>query len=149
MKPIKTLVLVADEARGRLFENHGIGKGLQELEDFTVSVLPQANNEYADKPGRNEADVGGAHHGVADYAATERDQARQAFARALVEEAERRFLAGKYDRFLLIAAPAFLGVLRDVLPATLEKAKVADVDKDFVKLRPEEIVERLADTILF
>lgn len=148
MKPIKTLVLVADDARARLFENHGIGKGLKEIEDFSASVVPEANNEYADRAGRNATGPGGAHHGVADLAEAERDNARAAFARTVLSETERKFTAAGFDRFVLVAAPAMLGVLRAGLPATLERALTVDLAKDFVKLPPEKVVERLADAIV-
>ena len=36
MKPIKTLVLLANDEHARLFENHGMGKGLTEIEDLAA-----------------------------------------------------------------------------------------------------------------
>lgn len=148
MKPIKTLVLVADDAQARLFENYGPGKGLTEIEDLAATMVTGEGSEYADRAGRNSAAPGTAQHGVADLAEAERDQARAAFVRAVLKETEGRFADGHFDRFVMTAAPATLGALRDSLPASLKKALVVDLAKDFVKLKPAEVVDRLAQEIV-
>jgi protein required for attachment to host cells len=48
----------------------------------------------------------------------------------------------------MAAAPATLGVLRSHLPANLKKALVVDVAKDFLKLEPAEVVDRLSGEIV-
>jgi protein required for attachment to host cells len=148
MKPIKTLVLLADDAHARLFENHGPNKGLSEIEDLAASILARAGSGYSDRAGRNSAAPGMAQHGVADLAEAERDQAREAFAKAVLTETEARFSEGGFDRFVMAAAPATLGVLRSHLPANLKKALVVDVAKDFLKLEPAEVVDRLSGEIV-
>ncbi|GKY88700.1 host attachment family protein [Sinisalibacter aestuarii] len=148
MKPIKTLVLLANDAHARLFENHGPGKGLSEIEDLAASVLAEADIRYADRPGRSSAAPGMAQHAFADQAEAEHDQAQAVFVKAVLAETESRFAEGGFERFVLAAAPSTLGVLRAGLPARLEKALVVDVAKDFVKLKPAEVVERLAGDIV-
>lgn len=149
MKPIKTLVLLADDAQARLFENHGVGKGLMEIEDLAVSMLgEEAGSGYADRTGRNAAAPGMAQHGVSDLAEAEREQARTAFVKAVLTETEGRFTEGGFDRFVVAAAPGTLGALREAMPAKLKKALVLDLAKDFVKMKPAEVVERLADQIV-
>jgi protein required for attachment to host cells len=148
MKPIKTLVLLANDAHARLFENYGPGKGLTELEDFAASVLAEADVRYADRPGRSSAAPGMARHAFADQAEAEHDQAQAAFAKAVLTETEARFVEAGCDRFVLVAAPSTLGVLRANLPPKLETALVVDVAKDFVKLKPAEVVTRLSGEIV-
>lgn len=148
MKPIKTLVLLADDARARLFENLGPGKGLNEIEDMAASMVTSKGSEYADRAGRNVAAPGAGRHGVSDLAEAEQDQAREAFVKAVLKEATVRFNEGGFDRVVLAAAPATLGLLREQMPAALKKALVVDVAKDFLKLKPEEVVERLSDEIV-
>lgn len=148
MKPIKTLVLLADDAQARLFENHGPGKGLSEIEDLAVSMIAGETPGYADRAGRNTAAPGMAQHGVADLAEAEHEQARKAFVKAVLTETEGRFAEGGFDRFVMAAAPATLGALRAELPAALKKALVVDIAKDFVKLKPAEVVDRLSGEIV-
>lgn len=148
MKPIKTLVLLADDAEARLFESHGPGKGLTEIEDLAVSMLGEkAGSGYADRTGRNSAAPGMAQHGVADQAEAEDDQSRRAFVKAVLAETEGRFADGGFERFVLAAAPRTLGELREQMPAVLKKALVLDLAKDYLKLTPAEVVEHLAGEI--
>lgn len=148
MKPVKTLVLLANDATGRLFENLGPGKGLSEIEDFSAALVKGTDVRYADRPGRNAAAPGMAHHATADLAEAEEEQARDAFVRVLVDETADRFASGGYDRFVMAAAPATLGALRALLPAALKKALVFDIDKDFVRQGPAEVVKRLEGHIV-
>lgn len=147
MKPIRTLVLLADDSKARLFENTGPGKGLTEFEDMSVSTIAEADVRYTDRPGRNSAAPGMGQHAF-DQAEAEHDQSQEAFVKAVLAETEKRFTKGGYDRFVMAAAPSTLGVLRAELPATLKAALAVDVDKDFLKLKPAEVVERLADDIV-
>ncbi len=147
MKPIKTLVLLADDAMARLFENTGPGKGLTEIEDLAAKTLAETKVRYADRPGRNNAAPGMGQHAF-DTAEAEHDQAQEAFVHAILAEVEARFTEGGYDRFVMAAAPSTLGVLRAELPRKLAAALTVDVAKDFVKLKPAEVVERLGDHIV-
>ncbi|SMH54852.1 host attachment family protein [Maritimibacter sp. HL-12] len=147
MKPIKTLVLLADDGSARLFENLGVGKGLTELEDFAASMVVGEEVEYADRPGRMNAAPGMGLHAF-DTAEAEHDQAQEAFVKAVLAETDARFTEGGYDRFVMVAAPSTLGALRAELPAALKEALVLDVAKDYLKLKPAEVVNRLADQIV-
>jgi len=148
MKPTKTLVLLADDATARLFENLGPGRGLAEIEDFAAALVARANVRYSDRPGRNSAAPGMARHALADLEQAEEVQSREAFVREAIAETELRFREGGYDRFVMAAAPATLGVLRAHLPDTLRAALVVDVDKDLIRLTPAEVVRHLEDKIL-
>jgi protein required for attachment to host cells len=146
MKPIKTLVLLADDEKARLFESPGPGKGLSEIEDFSAALLDKDRIRHADRPGRSSAMPGVAQHAY-DKAEAEHDQAQAAFARLVLDETEARFGKGSYDRFVMVAPPSMLGVLRAGLAARLKDALVADIAKDYLKLTPAEIVEHLAGEI--
>ena len=148
MKPIKTLVLLANDANARLFENLGPGRGLTEIEDFSVTLVAGAEVRYSDRPGRNSAAPGMAQHATADQAEAEEAQSREAFVRAIVAETDGRFRENGYSRFVMVAAPATLGALRTHLSERLRKALVLDVDKDFTAQGPAEVVKRLEGEIV-
>lgn len=148
MKPIKTLVLLANDATARLFENAGPGKGLTEIEDLSASMV-DAEVRYADRPGRSSGANRVAQHAFSDQAEAEELQSREAFVRVLVEETTDRFRTGGYERFVMAAAPATLGALRAHLPEVLKKALVLDLDKDFTRQSPDEVVKRVAGKIAF
>lgn len=148
MKPVKTLVLLANDAVARLFENLGPGRGLTEFEDLTSRLIEGTDVRYSDRPGRNAAAPGMAHHATADLAEAGEVQARAAFVRAVLAETEARFRDGRYARFVMVAAPATLGVLRAQLPQALRKALVLDVDKDLTAQAPDQVVKRLEGAIV-
>jgi len=147
MRQIKTLVLLANDARARLFESPGRGKGLTEIEDLAASIVLDEGVEYADRPGRMNAAPGMGLHAF-DTAEAEHDQAQAAFVKAVLAETEARFGEGGYDRFVMVAAPSTLGVLREALPAALKAALTLDLAKDYLKLKPAEVADRLADQIV-
>ncbi|MCB1350145.1 MAG: host attachment protein [Maritimibacter sp.] len=149
MKPVKTLVLLANDATARLFENLGPGRGLTEIEDFSAAFTIGEPVRYSDRPGRNAAAPGMAHHATADQAEAEEVQSRTAFVRAVVAETEVRFREEGYSRFVMAAAPATLGVLRGQLSDRLRKALVLDVDKDFTGQTAGDVVKRLEGEIVF
>jgi len=148
MKPVKTLVLLANDSTARLFENLGPGRGLTEIEDLAASLIAGADVRYSDRPGRNSAAPGMAQHAIADLAEAEEVQSRDAFVRAIVRETEALLRSGGYSRFAMAAAPATLGALRTHLPEALRKALVFDTDKDFTRQSPGEVVKRLEGDIL-
>jgi protein required for attachment to host cells len=50
---------------------------------------------------------------------------------------------GEYDRLVLIAAPAFLGMLRENLDKHVLDQVTLSMDKDFSQLRADELRARL------
>lgn len=147
MKPLKTLVLVADAAKARLFEGVGPGKGLREIEDMSATLVVGEGVEHADRAGRNAAGPGVAQHGVSDLAEAEREQARARFVKAVLAETLGRFREGGFDRFVMTAAPAMLGALRAEMPPALKAALTLEMAKDFVKLNPKALAEHLSDKV--
>jgi len=147
MKPIKTLVLLANDGSARMFENTGVGAGLIELEDLSADMVVGDEVEYADRPGRMNAAPGMGLHAF-DTAEAEHDQAQEAFVKTVLAETEARFTEGGYDRLVIAAAPSTLGVMRAEMPDTLQAVLAVDIDKDYLKLKPAEVVKRLADHIV-
>jgi len=92
-----------------------------------------------DKPGRvfdhappatgRRGSVG--HHGTGGERSPRKHEA-ESFARTIVAELAKARNAGEFDRLVLLAGPAFLGLLRDALPKTLERVIAAQVNKDLV-----------------
>jgi protein required for attachment to host cells len=147
MKPIKTLVLLANDGSARMFENTGVGKGLTELEDLSADMVVGDEVEYSDRPGRMNAAPGMGLHAF-DTAEAEHDQAQAAFVKTVLAETEARFTEGGYDRLVIAAAPSTLGVMRAEMPAALQAVLAVDIDKDYLKLKPAEVEKRLADHIV-
>ncbi|HHS94623.1 MAG TPA: hypothetical protein ENK63_04720, partial [Rhodobacterales bacterium] len=74
--------------------------------------------------------------------------ARAAFVKAVRAETQERFRDGGFDRFVMTAAPATLGLLRAALPDALKAGLTGDMAKDFVQLDAKTLAERLSEKVL-
>ncbi|TCO71923.1 host attachment protein [Rhodovulum euryhalinum] len=144
MKPVRTLVLIANEKEARLLMNDGAGKGLAELSHFDKAT----ETRYADTPGRSQAAPGAARHGY-ERPTSEREQNREAFARDVLKITGDAWAAGGYDRFVLSAPPAMLGALRDAMPADLGHALAFDLNKDLLGVAVADLPRHFEDVIVF
>ena len=138
-----TWVLVADSARARLFSWDAPRGPLGELED---AINPEGRLKESalasDRPGVTYSS-GGHQSGHRMQAATATGAATDVFARSLAARLKRGLEEKQCQRIVLVAPPAFLGLLRGRLDRQTSKAVVATVDNDLSRAAPEEIFERL------
>jgi protein required for attachment to host cells len=143
---IATRIVVADRAEARFYDL-GPSNSLQiagRLVDPSARLPDRAF--VSDRPGRvfdrAPPPVGrrgaGAHHAT-DGERSPRKHEAELFARRIAAELERGRRQGRFERLLLVAGPAFLGLLRASMNKNLRAITVAEVDKDLVH-RPERIV---------
>lgn len=144
MKPVRTMVLLANEGHARLFENTGPGKGLVELADMKADDLP----EFSDTAGRSQSAGNTARHGF-DPETGLREQGRAHFADAVVASASEIWSQNGFDRLVISAAPRMLGALRDRLDGPMAKALSADMDKDLLKIPVGDLPAHFADVAAF
>lgn len=119
---------------------------LTEQADFVhpESQLAQQDTE-TDRPGRFKAKGSALHSGEAEK--DFKHQTAEHFARELVDYLEKARQENQFDRLILIAAPLFLGVLRTTLTAPLRQLVAMELDKDYTKLKPEEIRKHLPEQL--
>ena len=161
---MKTWVVVADAARARFFavrDNSGAYLGSEafpssrpapkgELEEVTSLSNPAARLADADletdRPGATADRKGDAMHAY-EPPNSVRDVEAKRFAREVAAELDQARQAGKMERFYLLAAPDFLGLLRDAMGKSLQEALVADQPKDFSGRSTEEIRSALPERL--
>ncbi|MFC2968146.1 host attachment protein [Acidimangrovimonas pyrenivorans] len=146
MKPVRTMIVLANEKRFRLLMNEGVGKGLTEIEDRGREEFPEVETEFSDRPGRNTASDGGSRHGFQPHE-TEREQIRDRFAARLVEEIAAAFDGEGADQLVIAAAPRMLGELRADLSEALRSKISAELDKDLLKIPLTELEAHLKDVL--
>ncbi|WP_137703011.1 baeRF12 domain-containing protein [Marimonas lutisalis] len=146
MKPTKTLILLASEARMRLCENTGVGKGVSEFATRSIDDYADIAADYADMPGRGQAAPGTAQHKF-ERPTSEREQKRDDFADHVIAEAAQAFAKGGYDRLVVAAPPKMLGALRDSLPAPLKSALLADMDKDLTNIPEADLAAHFEEVL--
>lgn len=127
-----TRIVVADQSEARFYDVvDAAAKGLRLANRLTDAAAHLHDRDMvSDKPGRvfdhappssgRRGAVG--HHSTAGERSPRKHEA-QNFARQIVAELDRARNAGEFNQVVLMAGPAFLGLLRDSLPKTLEHVR--------------------------
>ena len=138
-----TWVVVADRSRAKVLSIEGkTASNLHEVATLSHPEGAMKQSEYvSDRQGyfgRNE-DALDAGVPQTDY----KHKTAEEFALQLISLLESGRNGQQYDSIILIAAPMFLGVLRDKLPAPLEKLVELEIDKDLTRHSNAEIVSQI------
>ncbi|AWN16290.1 host attachment protein [Salinisphaera sp. LB1] len=138
----KQWILVADAAAARLFSRQGIG------------ALSRVDAFYHDESRKHEGDLRTGGKGeIEDSAAHGRHQAdpqtrtsekhEDMFAKEVVARLKSGFNDNAFDELVLVAAPHFLGRLREHLDSPLSQCVAASIDKDWTRQNDAEIEKHL------
>ena len=139
-----TWVLIADGARARLLK-HAWKKGKGQLSPVFPDMFTgerRKMSEIVSDRGGVGAGPGGSHAMDADNNAQR--HAEWAFVKDLSKVLEDGRKRNDYDRLILVAAPKALGDLRKALPEGARDRIVAEIAKDLVDVREDELQKRLA-----
>lgn len=135
MKPVRTLVLLADDAEARFLINEGPGTGLRALSELSTAQFPDLQLDYKDRPVRQTGPAGAPRQGVDPHETLE-EALRARFARYVAEALAQEWNEAKADRLVIAAAPKMLGVLRKVITGPAAAALAGDLDKDLMRTPP-------------
>lgn len=140
-------IVVADSAKARIY---GADSAAGPLTELSTRVHPESRLKdtqiASDRPGRTFDRAGEGRHakeqefGPKDYEAVR-------FADELAAALETARARGEYELLGLVAAPRFLGLLRDKLSAPARKAVRFELDKDLVGVEARELRERLPERL--
>jgi len=137
-------ILVADTSRARIFQAE---KAASPIEEIRTLAFPEARlhegDLTTDRGGRGH-DPGPGSHGIDGDSGAKQDNAER-FAGLVCETLESARLAGAFTRLYVIAAPAFLGLLRKQLSAPLRQLVASEIDKNLTAQSPEAIRKQLPD----
>jgi protein required for attachment to host cells len=137
-------IVVADEGCARFLERAGRRAPLEEVAEI--------DDDLAHAPGRDlRRDAHGRFYGKGEREMAhttvphteEHKKEAQRFARRVVERLEQAQRERRFDHLIVVAAPAFLGALRQVMPEAVSKSVIDEVDADLIHLNVREIEERL------
>jgi protein required for attachment to host cells len=136
-----TWLLAANRSRARLFEVPRDGEEPVEIADF---AHPQGRMHrrdlVTDGPGRfygkGERDQGHSAGTEDDWPAHE----TQKFAEQIRDYLDHARTQDRFSELWIVAAPAFLGVLREKLTKGVERDVTLDIDKDWTTDSPRDIL---------
>lgn len=148
---MRVRILVADQAEADFYDmGHadetprfagGVGDPKAHLHDREID---------SDRPGRvfDHAPTAGGRRGATAHHATDGERSPRKheageFARRIVQILEKARREGEFDRLIVMAPPAFLGMLREALPDSLRSVMAAEVAKDLVHQPPSSLRSHL------
>lgn len=141
-----TWILVADRSRARVFTVEQPRGPLVELSSHDNPESRQHERDLVtDRPGR-EADRSGTGRSALE-AASAKEGAAARFARELADVLEKGRAAEQFKRLYLVAAPHFLGTLREVIDDVTQRRVEEAIAKDVVHETPERIRKHLPERI--
>jgi protein required for attachment to host cells len=139
------LAVVADEAQAILYTHDTRSGPLSPWQRFENDMAHAKNVDLAsDRGGRSFDSHGQGRHSMTSDKTSPREQAATMFAKRIAKEVTADINTGQVRGYALIAAPRFLGELRDALAIATNSEPYASINKDVVDKDPAVIAEMLA-----
>ncbi len=136
-------ILVANQAEAQIYSSGQIPGNLL-LVDTLVNEAGTAHPRdlVSDAPGRAFDRMGSARHAIEPHVGVKKERRRR-FVKEMVERLAQAHLKGDFDKLVLLAAPAVLGVIRKTLPADLVKSVIKEIPKDVIGQSVDKIQSQL------
>lgn len=141
----KTWIVAAESSRARIFVAENRVGSMSEVEDFIHSESRAKDQELAsDKAGRGFDGTAEGRHAM-EKAFDAKHHEAVVFARQIAERIESARTRGEFAQLVLVAAPEFLGILRQQLSAQAHRLVSKTVDKNLILRSESEIREYVFD----
>ncbi|APE29936.1 hypothetical protein BOX17_02540 [Halomonas aestuarii] len=142
-----TWVVVADQARARLFSASDQRGPLEEVEEL---VNPEGRlhdrDLNADSPGRAFDSMGEGRHAMGKHHSPKEQEAIR-FAHEVGKRLAAGLQDGAYRHLIISATPHFLGLLRETLSEDVAKRVLLELHKDLTALSSDEIRAHLPERL--
>lgn len=143
----KIWIVSANSSKATLFTADTPIAPLAELTTFeNPDARIKQKDLVSDRPGRSFDSHGEGRHAM-EVKVDPKEQELIRFAKSIADWLEQERVKNAFERLILVAAPAFLGLLRAHLSAPLDTLVTLEVDKDYTALRPEELRSRLPERL--
>lgn len=139
------LVVVADEYRAIIYARETLTGPLRKLRTFTNETARMKTGELlSDRGGRSFDSHGQGRHTMAGEKDAPQQQVARAFAKDIAEKIAAESHRGTCRGYAVIAAPRFLGLLRQEFAGAVREEPYATVAKDVVA-QDESVIEQLLE----
>ena len=150
-----TWIFVADASRARIYAWRDAKIALHPLQEFFHPQSRLANHELvSDRPGRvqqgtppsrgnSSAGPNKGNRSAMEPPTSPKTVEHEHFAHELAAVLYKGLVTHAYQRLVMVAAPQFLGLLRQVVSDQVTKQVVASLDKDYTSLTTAELEQRL------
>jgi protein required for attachment to host cells len=141
---MSTWILAADNSRARIFAAEKASGAIREIHTLTSPEGRLHEGDLTtDKGGRGHDPMAGA-HGINGEEAHKQENADR-FATLVCETLEAGRNKGEFQKLYVVAAPAFLGMLRKHQSHSLKQLIAGEIDKNLTIQPPEAIRKSLPD----
>lgn len=141
----KTWILVADSSRARIFVTNTHNEPLVEIEAL---VHPQGRqheqNLTSDLPGKQASKFNSSHHAIGKENDPKHQEAID-FAKTITRHLDEARARGEYSQLIVVAAPSFLGLLRENMAPQVAKLVTHALDKNLTRQKPDAIRHQLPE----
>ncbi|BAO43602.1 host attachment protein [Thiolapillus brandeum] len=138
-------VLAADSSHAKILQADNRATPLVLVEEMEHPEARMKNADfYSDNAGRSFDSGGQGRHAMEPEVDAKSTEA-QRFARTLCDRLRQAATDGRYDKLYVLAAPAFLGILRECLDDNVKGRIAGEVPKDVVRQTAEDIRKKLPD----
>lgn len=137
-------ILVADNSRARIFQAEKAASPIQEIRTLAFPEGRLHEGDLTTDRGGRGHDPGTGAHGLNGESGLKQENADR-FANLICDALEAARGAGEFARLYIIAAPAFLGILRKHQSSSLRQLIAGEVDKNLTAQSPEAIRKHLPD----
>jgi protein required for attachment to host cells len=146
IKKKRYLVVVADEYQVILYEREGLKGPLRQLRTLTNKEARMKTEELlADRGGRSFDSHGQGRHTMGMEKDSPKQHGARVFAKDIAEWVGAEMHKGAFDGFALIAAPKFLGMLRQELASATKAEPYATIDTE-VAGQKEPVIAKLLES---
>ncbi len=136
---METRVIVADNARARIFASHSTLFKLEEVEGFVHTQARLSNRELVSDASGRSTDRGDTY----DAPTSPKEHEERTFAHMLGQHLKDMHNRQHFESLVLVAPPKFLGMLHGELPKPLGKLVARTLDKDLTTCSVEEIIDHI------
>lgn len=136
-------ILVANQAQAKIYSATRIPGNLVLMGTMKhAEGAAHTRDLISNAPGRAYNRVGPARHGMEPETGVKEEERRK-FVKEIVGRLQTAHLRGEFERLVLLAAPAVLGVIRKTLNGDLIKTVIKEIPKDVVGQGPEKVHTQL------
>lgn len=141
-----TWILVANSSLAKLYANLGPNKGLKLVKELDHPESRQKNADLVtDRPGAMAA--AGSTYGARQPQTMPKVHEAKVFAQRIAHELYLGRATNAFRRAILVAPPAFMGILNTVLDGPTAQLVTDRFEKDYTKTPEPELAERLGTCI--
>ncbi len=141
-----TWILVANASQAKLYANSGPKKGLKLLKELKhPESREKASDLVSDRPGQLHS-PGTGHRASQPKTDPKTNEARH-FAQELARELNHGRSSGQVERIILVAPPAFMGLIKEKLDDQTANIVTDSFEKDYTRSNEKELAGHLESCI--